>query len=69
MADLKELDKFYSPCGPCAFCGFHDKRHRLWDAWIGMLNAGDTPEDLADEYEADIEHVKAVQRLRPYQED
>lgn len=29
---LAALDHDFPPCGPCAFCGGPDKRHRLWDA-------------------------------------
>jgi hypothetical protein len=62
-ATIATLDQYYPPCGPCAFCGHTDKRHRLWDAIL------DAPEDdafVAWEYELDIAHVKAVRLVRPY---
>lgn len=65
--DLKDLDKWYPPCGPCAFCGFHDKRHRLWDMWCGMNKAGDTVESIAKNYEQPVEYVQAVIDIQPYQ--
>ena len=61
--DIAELDKYYHPCGPCAFCGHHDKRHRMWDMFM------DSPEsdvELAADYHVDKEYVTAVRRIRPY---
>ena len=60
------LDQYYKPCGECMLCGFKDKRHRLWDAWLGMMNGGDTDEQIAKAYDADIDHVKAVRRIVPF---
>ena len=64
---IAELDRWYPPCGPCAFCGFHDKRHRLWDVWIAEADAGITAEDIADDFDQPIKYVEAVLRIRPYQ--
>ena len=50
-ADIAELDRFYPPCGPCAFCGHRDKRHRLWDAWMLPIEAGnETAEEMAHNF-------------------
>jgi hypothetical protein len=39
------------PAGPCLVCGRHpDKRHRLWDAIKDMFVAGDSLDELAEEY-------------------
>ena len=61
---ISQLDKFYPPCGPCAFCGFKDKRHRLWDSWLCLKNEG--AEWIAIAYEVDIEYVRLVLELKPY---
>lgn len=61
--DLSILDQWYPPCGPCAFCGHVDKRHRLWDMWI---DSPDSDEVIAFVYDTQIEHVKAVRQIRPY---
>ena len=58
-----ELDSHYSFCGPCAFCGHPDKRHRLWDA---LIDSPETEDMLVREYGVTLEHVKAVRRIRPY---
>lgn len=63
---MQELDKYYPPCGPCMFCGHHDKRHRLWDTWMDMAEGGDPPELIAHAYGEPLEHVEAVLRLKPY---
>lgn len=68
MGSVDSLDVFYPPCGPCALCGHHDKRHRLWDAI--MDTEGDwVDEECASEFGVSIEHVRAVRRIRPYRED
>lgn len=61
--DIAELDKYYLPCGPCAFCGHSDKRHRLWDMFI---DSPESDESLAADYREEIEHIRAVRRIRPY---
>ena len=65
-ADIAELDKWFRPCGPCAFCGHRDKRHRLWDAMMGRAEAGETAAETARDLEYPIEAVEAVLRVRPY---
>lgn len=62
-ADISELDRFFPPCSPCAFCGHKDKRHRLWDAF---MENPDSDEDVAMEYETPVEHVRLVRKIRPY---
>ena len=62
----EELDKYYPPCGPCWICGHPDKRHRLWDTFMSMAEGGDSPELIANAFETELDHVKAVLRLKPY---
>ena len=62
---LSDLDKWFPPCGPCAFCGHPDKRHRLWDM---LIDSPDPPEMLANMYDLSLEAVQAVQQIRPYKE-
>ncbi len=64
--DIAQLDKYYSPAGPCAFCGHRDKRHRLWDVIMGMFVGGDSIEMIAWDYNLSIEAIKAVIKIRPY---
>lgn len=36
--------------GPCAFCGGVDARHRVADAIVGRVRAGDPVDFVADDY-------------------
>lgn len=63
---MAELGKWFPRCGPCAFCGHKDKRHRMWDTMLGMLDGGDSVELVATNYCVPVEAVEAVQRIRPY---
>lgn len=47
-------------CGPCAFCGHHDKRHRIADAIREMVLAGEDAEWVADLYAIPVEHVRRI---------
>lgn len=70
MNMLPELDKHYPPCGPCAFCGFHDKRHRLWDMILNNYFFGHmAPSEIAKEYEITVGHVIAVITEKPYRDE
>lgn len=64
---MKRLDKYFPPAGKCALCGFHDKRHRLWDAIIGNYDAGDSVKDIAYAYVLPVKAIKLVVKSRPYQ--
>ena len=57
------LDAFFPPCGPCAFCGHVDKRHRLWDA---LMDSPDSATFLARDYELPVAAVRLVHKIRPY---
>lgn len=63
------LDRWYPPCGPCAGCGFHDARHRVWDTWMEQAALGATAADIAADFDEPVEHVEAVLTLRPYKTD
>jgi hypothetical protein len=45
------FDVLYGYAGPCAFCGFGDKRHRMADALVEAFRAGDSAEFLADGFD------------------
>lgn len=67
--DVTELDRWFKPCGPCAFCGFNDKRHRLWDAIMERHEWGDSVADLAEDFDYPVDAIEAVLRIRPYEDD
>lgn len=48
------LDVLHPYAGPCWVCGGPDKRHRLADALIADLLAGDTPETVADRFDSPL---------------
>jgi uncharacterized protein (DUF433 family) len=50
-ADREAFERAHPFAGPCAFCGFRDRRHRVADAWAGMHRAGDSIESLARSYD------------------
>lgn len=50
MTPREAFERAYPFAGPCAFCGFRDRRHRVVDAWAGMHRAGDSLADLAVDY-------------------
>lgn len=68
MSPFSALDRWFPPAGACAFCGHADKRHRLWDALLGMLDAGDDVATVAGAYGLPVEAVEAVRDARPYPE-
>ncbi len=59
----KIIDSHIPFTGQCGFCGYHDSRHRIFDAIIDRL---ETSENLADDYELPIEIIKKIRELRPY---
>jgi hypothetical protein len=54
------LDLLYEYAGPCAFCGYHDKRHRLADSLIENVRAGDSVRLVAEAYGVSEEAVSAL---------
>jgi hypothetical protein len=63
MIESAALDRYFPRCGPCAFCGHVDKRHRLWDA---IMNRPESSAFLARDYELPLAAVRLVRLLRPY---
>lgn len=59
---VARLDELWPPCGPCAFCGGPDKRHRLWDMIKGRHAEGETVEALAEDYGVTTEHIDILVR-------
>jgi hypothetical protein len=47
---MEWMDEFMPPRGECAMCGGPDARHRLTDAMIGRVKAGDHPHAVAEDY-------------------
>lgn len=66
---ISELDRWFPHGGPCAFCGFHDRRHRLWDAIMARGDRGESPSELSEDYGIAIEAIDAVLRHRPYEKE
>ena len=58
------LDAFFPRLGPCGLCGTPglDQRHRVIDAMAGRMAAGESVEDVADDYDEPAEAVLAVAR-------
>jgi hypothetical protein len=54
------LDVLYPYAGPCAFCGHYDKRHRMADAIVENVRAGDSVEMVAEGYDLSEEAVRAL---------
>ena len=46
--------------GPCAFCGLDDQRHRVIDAIAERFRAGDSAEELAEDYGIDPALVPVI---------
>lgn len=57
------LDEWFPDPGPCGICGVPglSQRHRVIDAIAGALEAGDTPDELAADYNLSEEAVLCVQ--------
>ena len=47
-------------------CGFKDKRHRMWDAFLSLSKGGETPEFIARLYDEPVEYIKLVLEIKPY---
>lgn len=66
---IADLDQWFPPCGPCAFCGFHDQRHRVWAAIMDRAAAGETAAELALDYGVPVAAIEAVLSVRPYEHE
>jgi len=64
---LGKLNEYYPFCGPCLFCGGRDKRHRLWDVWLGWHERGVSVEEIHRSFPKwPIQHIRDVIRIRPF---
>ena len=54
------LDQWFPPHGPCALCGHPDARHRVFEAISSRYHAGDSLEDIAEDFDVVVEAVLAV---------
>lgn len=54
------VDEQFPYAGRCGFCGFHDRRHRIFDSVISMNRAGDSYETLAEYYDVDLVVISAL---------
>ena len=52
----------YVGLGPCAFCGYEDAGHRVWDAIAERLRAGEGERSVAGDYDLTIQGVRALVR-------
>ena len=60
------LDALYPYAGPCGFCGFGDKRHRLADA---VVDYPGEPQAAVDAYDwPGVVTAESVLTLRAYSE-
>ena len=51
--------------GPCGLCGFHDARHRVYEAIEDRLHAGESAESCADDYDLPLADVLAIAAADP----
>jgi len=56
------LARDYVGLGECAFCGFQDAGHRVWDAIAERLEAGESERSVAEDYDLSIQGVRALAR-------
>jgi hypothetical protein len=58
------LDAYFPRLGPCGLCSTPglDQRHRRVDAMAQAMAAGESVQDVADDYDAPAEAVLAVAR-------
>jgi hypothetical protein len=54
------LDKHFAPRGACGLCGHPDARHRIYDAMSSRHSAGESVEEIADDYDTTPEVVREV---------
>ena len=61
---LTSLDVLGPYRGPCAMCGGPDARHRLADAVVGSVMAGDARVAVAHDYAVSLAAVDALLETR-----
>lgn len=60
VSGYSTLDVLYPYAGECWICGGPDKRHRLADAIVGNVQAGDLPRLVANAYDVPERTVLAL---------
>ena len=59
-----ELDRWFPPRGQCLICGVPgmDQRHRVLDAVVEQVAAGEAPGDVAEDMGLSVEAVNVAVR-------
>ena len=58
---MSDLDRYFPKQGPCAFCcGQQDARHRVIYAIRERVAAGESREDVAEDYGVSVDAVNAA---------
>lgn len=57
---MSDIDRYFPRCGPCAFCGKKDARHRVIDSIRARHAVGETVEELAEDYDISVDAVRAA---------
>lgn len=58
---IPEAIDLYMPYqGPCAFCGFPDKRHRVLDSIVGRYRAGDSAKSIGPDFNLTEEAIAVI---------
>ena len=52
----------YVGLGPCAFCGYPDAGHRIWDSIAERLNTGELLASIAEDYDLSPSEAKRLAR-------
>jgi hypothetical protein len=66
MTDLEYASAPHSspPAGDCAFCGYPDKRHRMWDVLADLFVSGESIAWIAEQYRMTPDVVEQWLRLK-----
>ena len=54
MSLPEHIEAWFPHRGPCGICGGPDARHRTFDSIAEKVHAGDSIEDVADDYEVPV---------------
>ena len=65
MSYPKWVDAEMPTFGPCAFCGGPDSRHRVIDAIVERVKAGEAVESVAADYLKSVEFIERLARVHP----
>lgn len=56
------VDEHLRPTGECGICGWLDARHRVLDAIVGRVTAGDSARSVAEDYGVPVRFVGRICR-------